>query len=82
MNRYPDRPWTELRKGKELTGIRLADLLRPYGVRPRTIWIGESSAKGYLEEDFTEVFRRYLSKAELQALVAEAQRPPSGEKAV
>jgi hypothetical protein len=50
----------------------LARILRGYGVRPRTIWIGESSAKGYVKEDFSEVFRRYITKSGFEALRAEA----------
>ena len=55
--------------------------LRPYGIRPNNIWIDDSQAKGYLEEDFTETFRRYISKSDLDALTAEVEqrrRPPSG----
>ena len=48
-----DRPWAELRKGKPVTEGWLAKQLRPYGVSPRTIRIGDAVAKGYLEEDFT-----------------------------
>src|SRR2546421_9014950 len=38
----------------------LAQQLRPYGIKPRTIWIGDQQAKGYAEEDFHEAFRRYI----------------------
>ena len=44
--------------------------LRPYGVRPRTVWIGET-AKGYLREDFEEVFGQYISKAQAKAMLEE-----------
>ncbi len=65
LNRLTDRPWMELRKGKGLTELWLAQQLRPYGVRPATLRIGETLAKGYVEEDFMEVFRRYIPKSEL-----------------
>ena len=76
-------PGPELGKGHELSGIRLADLLRGYGIRPRTIWIGENSAKGYLEEDFQEAFRRYITRTQLDALLQEGKpqkepEPPEG----
>ena len=65
-----ERPWAEMRKEKPLTEMALAGLLRPYGIRSRTIWIGEESAKGYLTEDFTEAVSRY-SLPLVQPLLAE-----------
>jgi hypothetical protein len=72
LNAYTDRPWMVLRRGKEVTETWLSQQLRGYGLRPRTIWIGERSAKGYMEEDFTEVFRRYLPKSAVRALLDES----------
>ena len=66
-----DRPWAELRRGKQLSEMWLAQRLRPYGIQPRTIRIGEAVGKGYKEEDFTETFRRYIPKAEVERLKAE-----------
>jgi hypothetical protein len=37
-------------------------------VKPRTIWIGETSAKGYVEEDFREIYKRYIPRSEVEAL--------------
>src|SRR5258708_14965126 len=73
LNRCTERPWSEIRKGKEITNSWLSQQLRPYGIKPRTIWIGQAQAKGYMEEDFTDVFRRYIPKSELEALRAESQ---------
>ena len=56
-----------------MTETWLSQQLRPYGIRPKTIWIGETSAKGYVEEDFTEVFRRYIPKSALQSLIDESK---------
>ena len=74
LNTFPDRPWSELRKGKPITELWLAQQLRPYGVRPKTIWIENTHAKGYTEEDFQDVFRRYVPKSELESLRAECRR--------
>jgi hypothetical protein len=63
LNRYTGRPWAEICNGKEITELWLAQMLRPYGIRPRTIWIGEVAAKGYLQDDFMDVFRRYITKS-------------------
>ena len=79
LNRLGDRPWAELRRGKEISEQWLSRQLRPYGVRPRTMWIGETAAKGYLKDDFQEVFGRYISKTQAKALLEElralAERP-------
>lgn len=67
LNRKVDRPWQEMRHGKEINETWLAKQLSPYGVRPKTIWIGQAQAKGYLAEDFTTVFSRYLTSSDLSA---------------
>src|SRR6266436_2447550 len=83
LNCEAERPWVALRKGNAVTELWLAQQLRPYGLKPKTIWIGETAAKGYLEEDFMEAFRRYIPKSAAQALLenahAAAQKPEEGE---
>ena len=69
--RSAHRPWSERRNGKPITDIWLAQQLRPYGIRPRTLWIGEEQAKGYFREDFQETFERYIVKGEAQAYMEE-----------
>jgi hypothetical protein len=77
-----ERPWLELRKGKKLTEGWLAQQLRPYGVRPRMIRIGEQVARGYVEEEMMETFRRYIPKSEVEAVKAElAEKVVKGEQA-
>ena len=69
-----DRPWLELKKGKEITEVWLAKRLQPYDIGPRTIWIGEAHARGYLEKDFRILFHRYVPQSDVDALLAEAKR--------
>jgi hypothetical protein len=38
----------------------LAAMLRPFGIRPHTIRIGQSTPKGYEFKDFEDAFARYL----------------------
>ena len=69
---FTDRPWSDLtrvRTAEARQGVTerwLAQQLRPYGLRPRTMRIGEKLGKGYLWEDFLEVFRRYVPIAEVE----------------
>jgi len=81
LDRFVERPWAELRKGKEITGPLLGRVLRPYGVRSRTIWIGNEAAKGYLMEDFEDAFKRYIPRSEWEALKAEWRVEEEGRKA-
>ncbi len=78
LNSLPDRPWGEMTplrgatarqgKGKGITDAWVADQLQPFGIRPRTMRIGQVQAKGYFEEDFQEAFQRYMSRSEMEAL--------------
>ena len=69
LNRLGARAWSELGDGRSITEMWLARQLRPYGIRPKTVWIGEAHAKGYLKEDFGEAFRRYIPKKEAEAVL-------------
>jgi hypothetical protein len=72
--RSSGRPWMEVRNGKEINDIWLARQLRPFGIRPITLWIGENLAKGYRFDQFRDAFKRYISKADLDAFSAECGR--------
>ena len=67
---FTDRPWLELTSGKPPTERWLAQQLRPYHIKPKTLRIGVGVAKGYLKEDFMDAFRRYIPASELDALSA------------
>jgi hypothetical protein len=54
-----DAPWGDLR-GRELDARGLARRLRKYDVRPGKHRFGETTARGYLAEDFHDAWRRYL----------------------
>ena len=52
-----------------------------YGIKPRTIRIGEQVAKGYVKEDLVDPFRRYIPKSEVEAFkanLAERRVPQTG----
>src|SRR5204863_2102778 len=50
LNYRSGRPWADALNGKPVTELWLSQRLRPYGVRPKTMWIGDMSAKGYDQE--------------------------------
>jgi len=77
---FGDRPWGELSRGKAVTEAWLARQLRPYGIKPRTIRIGDKVAKGYVKEDHMEAFRRYIPKSALEALQAEVAERDGAEE--
>jgi putative DNA primase/helicase len=56
-----DRPWAEWNRGKEFTARQLSKHLKPYGISPKTMRIGQSTKKGYDREFFNDAFERYLS---------------------
>jgi hypothetical protein len=87
LNERGERPWWQMRKGKEVTEAWLAGCLRPYGMKPATMRIGEEVGRGYAQEEFTEAIKRYVPKAEVRGMVDEIPRkveepasPPEGEQ--
>jgi hypothetical protein len=82
LNGFTDRPWHELPglrivncgQCKEVTELWLSQQLRPYGIRPKTIRIGDKTPKGYTEADLLDPFRRYVPRSEWEAYKAEAER--------
>jgi len=54
-----DAPWAEL-YGKPINARKLAELLRPYGIKPRKVKIDGSSLQGYRREDLWDSWRRWL----------------------
>ena len=66
LNSMEDQPWGQMRNGKGITVEWLAKQLERHGIRPKTIRIGEAQTKGYYEEDFKDVFQRYMSRSDLE----------------
>jgi hypothetical protein len=68
LNQRADRPWRQMRNGKEIDELWLARQLAPYGIRSHTLRIEGVAAKGYTEADFVQVFRRYIPRSEVEEL--------------
>jgi putative DNA primase/helicase len=60
LSALEDRPWATFDRGRPITPQQLAQLLRPFGIRPRTIRFADTTAKGYYLGDCTDAFKRYL----------------------
>jgi putative DNA primase/helicase len=60
MNAQEEEPWTTFNHGDGLNPRQLADRLKPYGIKSRTMRDGLERARGYFAEDFTDAFARYL----------------------
>jgi hypothetical protein len=60
INADEELPFGGWRDGRGLDGRGLSRLLKPYGVKRTTIRFGETTAKGYRREAFTDVWTRYL----------------------
>jgi hypothetical protein len=90
LNGFRDRPWHDLPglrivncgQRKEVTELWLAQQLRPYGIRPKTMRIGDKLKKGYTEADLIEPFKRYVPRSEWEAFKAEAERQQTEREAV
>ena len=45
----------------------IARLLKPFGIKPKSIRVGTRTPKGYLKEWFEDVFTRYLPNRGIQS---------------
>lgn len=73
----PDGPWeTGINYGRGLDARSLSKFLKPFGIRPHTIRIGNSTPKGYQKADFTDAFSRYLSQKNISDLENPENYPP------
>jgi len=55
-----EKPWATFNRGKPITPRQVARRLREYGIHSHTVRIGVDTAKGYVIDQFTESFSRYL----------------------
>jgi hypothetical protein len=52
--------WPGWSHGKGLDAGALSKLLGPFGINPQDVRIAETVRKGYLREEFTDAWERYL----------------------
>jgi hypothetical protein len=59
--------------GKPLNELLLAQTLRPYGIRPVQIRVGEEVNKGYRVDDFRDCLKRYVPRMDIDARLQEIE---------
>jgi Protein of unknown function (DUF3631) len=60
-------PWATYNKGKPISQRQVAKLLKPYGIKPKTIRLDDGSyPKGYLRKWFADVFDRFCTPSSPQ----------------
>jgi hypothetical protein len=59
LHSLDESPWGDI-EGKPLNDRGLAVRLRPYGVKPKVVRIGDTTHRGYTREDFHDAWLRYL----------------------
>jgi hypothetical protein len=59
LTKIDEAPWADL-DGKRLDARALANRLRPYGVRPKVIRVGDKTPRGYERADLQDAWSRYL----------------------
>lgn len=76
INADDELPFGGWREGKGLDVWTLARTLRRYGPRPRTVRIGDATAKGYHAADLADAWGRYLPPSHAsQSSYADQQSP-------
>jgi len=58
-----DRPWATWSRGKPMTTNALSGRLKEFKIKPADIRIRSVNKKGYLLENFTDAFNRYVQTA-------------------
>ena len=79
LNPLHDRPWEDLRRGREINEWWLGWQLRQLGIRTKTMRMGEAVGRGYTRDDIEGAFRRYVPNAELHLTQPTAAEHLSGE---
>ncbi len=59
LSKMEDRPWGEFDRSFPITRHQLAGLLKPFGIKPGTIRIGNETPRGYIYADCEDAFTRY-----------------------
>jgi putative DNA primase/helicase len=78
FNRLHDRPWQDLRRGRQINEYWLAAKMRELGIRPKHLRFGDSIGRGYVIEDIESALRRYIPNPELHSTQPPSTASPTG----
>jgi hypothetical protein len=67
LNSVEPDGWAVLKRRQHLNEQSLAAVLRPYGILPKTFWVGDECGRGYEQADLTGSYQRYIPKAVARA---------------
>jgi len=73
LSQIEEAPWGSFCDGRPITPRKLANLLRPFGIKPTH----QKAGNGYLRKDFQDAWKRYLPGETSQAAGAIGDRQPS-----
>lgn len=65
LNEDEEAGWATYNRGRPITPRQVAQLLKPYGITPKTVRLGVGDTpKGYDRQQFEDAFSRYLPQAD------------------
>jgi hypothetical protein len=67
LNEDDELPFGAYRKGEGIDGRRLGKMLKPYGIKPKSIEHAGRNAKGYRREWFADAWERYARQENVRA---------------
>lgn len=56
----PDKPWATFNSGRNLSPVKMASMLQPYGITPKGMRVNGRSLRGYEYSQFLDAIERYL----------------------
>lgn len=75
INKDEDAPFGRFNDGAGLDPLGVADLLRPYEIRPKQMRFGDRTLKGYEARMFRDAWQRYLGSTPEQPAIPETKTP-------
>jgi Protein of unknown function (DUF3631) len=54
-----ESPWATWSRGNPISKVKVGVLLKPYGVRPKTLRVGTATPRGYERDAFEDAWARY-----------------------
>jgi hypothetical protein len=80
LNGDDELPFGAYRRDEGIDGRRLSRMLKPYGVKPKTVRTDAGTAKGYRCEWFTEAWERYTRRESVHAQDAAEQPSQASQR--